>query len=128
MPVMLVGSICPVEPGRMRNSWHPRHKAEYIIASTFQGLKPKDIVAERDFNFGIKPKEEPGPRPGPNNQAPEEESMVDIHTKFLVVCPSYVYLTPLRRLTTKAATASFGDIRCVLAPESHILQDSHQHP
>ena len=108
----------------MRNSWHPRHKAEYITASTLQGLKPKDIVAERDFNFGMKPKEEPGP----NNQAPEEESIVNMHTKLLPVCPSYVHLRPLRRLTTEAATASFGDIRSVLASESHILQDSHQRP
>ena len=121
---MLVDSICPVEPGRMRNSWHPRHKAEYITASTLQGLKPKDIVAERDFNFGMKPKEEPGP----NNQAHEEESIVNIHTRLLPVCLSYVYLRPLRRITMEAATASFGDIRGVLASESHILQDSHQRP
>ena len=91
---MLVGSICPVEPGRMRNSWHPRHKAEYITASTLQGLKPKDIVAERDFNFGMKPKEEPGP----NNQAPEEESIVNIHTKLLPVCLSYVYCKAIAKI------------------------------
>lgn len=84
MPVRLVGSICPVEPGRMRNSWYPRHKAEYIIASTLQGLKPKDLVAERDFNFGMKPKE----TPVPNDQAPEEERVVDIQTKLLPVCVS----------------------------------------
>ena len=108
----------------MRNSWHPRHKAEYITASTLQGLKPKDIVAERDFNFGMKSKEEPNP----NNQAREEESIVNIHTKVLTVSQSYVYLRPLRRLNMEAATASFGDIRGVLASESHILQDSHQRP
>ena len=123
MPVMLVGSICPVEPGRMRNSWHPRHKAAYITASTLQGLKPKDVVAERDFNFGMKPKEEPDP----NNQAREENRVVDVPTKIFTVC-LHVHLRPLRELTIGAATASFGGIRGVLAPESHILQESHQRP
>ena len=108
----------------MRNSWHPRHKAEYITASTLQGLKPKDVVAERDFNFGMKPKEETGP----NSRAREEEKVVDVPTQLFTVCLSYVYLRPLRRLTMETAKASFGDIRAVLAPESHILQDSHQRP
>lgn len=80
--ILTVGSICPVEPGRMRNTWYPRQKAEYMTASTLQGLKPQSLVAERDFTFGMKPKEEPAPK----EKAPEKERVVEVQTKLLPVC------------------------------------------
>ena len=76
----LTGSICPVEPGRMRNAWYPKQKAEYMTVSTLQGLKPQSIVAERDFAFGRKPKEESAQK-----KAPEEESIVNVQTQLLPV-------------------------------------------
>ncbi|KAL9635062.1 MAG: hypothetical protein Q9164_003707 [Protoblastenia rupestris] len=45
------GSIVPVAPGLFRNTWFPRGRAEYI--STLQVAKPKEIIAERDFTFGL---------------------------------------------------------------------------
>lgn len=78
----LTGSICPVEPGRMRNSWYPRQRAEYMTGSMLQGLKPQDLVAERDFTFGMKPKEEEAPK----RNAPEKERVVEVQTKLLQVC------------------------------------------
>ncbi|CAF9942233.1 hypothetical protein IMSHALPRED_003427 [Imshaugia aleurites] len=74
------GSICPVEPGRMRNTWYPRQKAEYMTTSTIQGLKPQNLVAERDFTFGMKPKEEPIPQ----RKASEKERVVEIQTRLLL--------------------------------------------
>ena len=47
----LAGSITPVAPGRMRNSWYPRQHAEYL--STLSDVDPKTVVAERDFTFGM---------------------------------------------------------------------------
>ena len=79
---MIQGSICPVEPGRMRNSWYPRQKAEYMTESTLQGLKPRDLVAERDFTFGMEPKEEQIPK----QNAPEPGRVVEVQTKLLPVC------------------------------------------
>lgn len=56
------GSITPVEPGRMRNTWYPQQKAEYVTASKLQGLKPQKLEAVRDFTFGMgKPEAEPVP-------------------------------------------------------------------
>ena len=114
---MIVGSICPVEPGRMRNSWYPRQKAEYMTASTLQGLKPQDLVAERDFTFGIKSKEEPAPK----KKAPEKERVVEVQTKLLPVRVPYRASVPLQRLTMRAAATSSRDHRGLLAPEHHIL-------
>lgn len=46
------GSIVPVAPGLFRNKWLPRGRAEYL--STFEdGVKTKDLVASRDFAFGV---------------------------------------------------------------------------
>lgn len=118
------GSICPVEPGRMRNSWYPRQKAEYMTVSTLQGLKPQSIVAERDFTFGTMSKDESAPK----KNAPEKERAFDVQTKLLPVRVSYCYSGPLRRLTINAATTGFRNDRGVFAPESHILQDSHKRP
>ena len=47
----ILGSIVPVAPGLFRNTWFPRGRAEYI--STLQVAKPKEIIAERDFTFGL---------------------------------------------------------------------------
>ena len=56
------GSITPVEPGRMRNTWYPQQKAEYVTASRLQGLKPQKMEVVRDFTFGMsKPEAEPVP-------------------------------------------------------------------
>lgn len=92
-----------------------------MTASKLQGLKPQSIVAERDFNFGIKSKEEPDPK----KKAPEKERVAEIQTKLLPVRVPCSYSGPLRRLTMNAATTSFRNHRGVLAPEPHILQDSH---
>ena len=58
----LAGSITPVEPGRMRNTWYPQQKAEYVTASKLPGLKPQKLEALRDFTFGMsEPEAEPEP-------------------------------------------------------------------
>jgi Ribosomal protein L9, N-terminal domain len=46
-------AIFRVEPGRMRNAWYPKKKAEYMTATRFQemGLTRQDI-GERDRAFG----------------------------------------------------------------------------
>ena len=49
--MVVVGSITPVAPGRMRNEWYPRQKAEYVTMASLQGVKPQAVVAERDFKF-----------------------------------------------------------------------------
>ena len=62
----LAGSITPVEPGRMRNTWYPHQKAEYVTASKLQGLKPQKLEAVRDFTFGMsEPEAEPEPASTP---------------------------------------------------------------
>lgn len=121
---VFTGSICPVEPGRMRNTWYPRQKAEYMTASTLHGLKQQSLVAERDFAFGMKSNE----KPAPTKKAPERERVVEVQTKLLPVRVSYCCSGPLRRLTMNAATTSFRNDRGLLAPESHILQNSHKRP
>lgn len=88
-----------------------------MTASRLQGLKPQSLVAERDFTFGMKPKEEPASK----TNAPEKETVVEVQTKLLPVRTSYVHSRPLQRLTMKAATASFRNLRGVLATKSHIL-------
>ena len=95
-----------------------------MTASTLQGLKPQNLVAERDFTFGMKPKEEPAPK----NKAPEKERVVEVQTKLFPVPISYNYYGSLRKLMTKAAKTSFRNYRGVLAAESHVLQDSHNCP
>lgn len=95
-----------------------------MTASTLQGLKPQSLVAERDFTFGMKPKEELAPK----KQAPEKEMVVEVQTKLLPVRVFYNYPGPQRRLMMKAATTSLRNHRSALAPESHILQDSHKRP
>ncbi|KAL6718962.1 Fructose-bisphosphate aldolase 1 [Lecanora helva] len=71
------GSITPVEPGRMRNTWYPRQKAEYVTAASLEGVKPQDLVAERDFTFGVKKKDVEAPK------IVEKEKPVEVQTKLL---------------------------------------------
>ena len=47
---------------------------------TSQGLKPQRIVAERDFTFGLKPKEEESPE-----KNLEKEKVIEVHTQLLTV-------------------------------------------
>ena len=68
----------------MRNSWYPRHKAEYMTGPTYRGLKPQKIAAERDFTFGMEPKEEPSVK----EKTPEKGRPVEVQTKLLPVCLS----------------------------------------
>lgn len=75
----IAGSITPVEPGRMRNTWYPRQKAAYVTMSTLQGTKPQNIAAERDFTFGMAPKVQPAP------SRVEEEKPLDVQPKLLMV-------------------------------------------
>lgn len=49
--------------------------------STLQGSKLQNMAAERDFTFGMKPKEAPAPK------MVEEEKPVDVQTKLLPVHP-----------------------------------------
>ena len=79
--MVVIGSICPVEPGRMRNSWYPKQRAAYMTGSLSQGLKPQSVVAERDFTFGMKSKEEQVPK----EQVPVKERPVEVQTKLLPV-------------------------------------------
>ena len=93
-----------------------------MTASKLQGLKPQSLVAERDFLFGMKPKEEPTPK----NKAPEKEKAVEVQTELLPVRVSYSFSGLLRRLTTKAATTSLSNYRGFLTVKFSILQDSHK--
>ena len=88
-----------------------------MTACTLRGLKPQDLVAERDFTFGMKPKEEPAPK----KKAPEKERVVEVQTKLLPVGVPYGSSVPLQKLTMRAATTSSRDNRGFLAPEYHIL-------
>ena len=54
-----------------------------MTASTLQGLKPQTLVAERDFTFGLEPKEEPAlAKPA------EAEKPVEVKTTLLPVYSS----------------------------------------
>lgn len=84
----LTGSITPVEPGRMRNTWYPRQKAQYMTASMLEGVKPKEVKAERDFTFGVNPKVEETPKP---DKKEKKDHPVEVQTKLLPV--SFLYTT-----------------------------------
>ena len=49
--------------------------------SSLEGSKLQNMAAERDFTFGMKPKEAPAPK------MVEEEKPVDVQTKLLPVHP-----------------------------------------
>ncbi|KAL8919753.1 MAG: hypothetical protein Q9208_006619 [Pyrenodesmia sp. 3 TL-2023] len=72
------GSIIPIAPGRMRNIYYPQRKAEYVTASQMRTLNQKDLVIERDFNFGV---EQPVVSP-PSTIDPEVKP-VDVRMKLL---------------------------------------------
>ena len=93
-----------------------------MTTSTIQGLKPQNLVAERDFTFGMKPKEEPIPQ----RKASEKERVVEIQTRLLLVRVSYHLFEALRRLTTNIAAASFRNYGGILTAESRLLQDPHR--
>ena len=122
--MVVIGSICPVEPGRMRNSWYPRQRAAYMTGSISQGLKAQSLVAERDFTFGMKSKEEQIPK----KPVPVKERPVEVQTKLLPVLVFWHPFETYRRLTIESATTGHRNHRDVSAPKSHILQDSHKCP
>lgn len=68
----------------MRNAWFPRQKAEYVTISTLQGLKPREVVAERDFTFGMT-KEEIAEAVPAEKQQEVEAPTVQTKTKLLPV-------------------------------------------
>ena len=77
--VNAIGSITPVEPGRMRNTWYPRQKAAYVTMTSLMGQKTQNLAAERDFTFGMKPKEEAAP------EKVMEEKPIEVQPKLLSV-------------------------------------------
>lgn len=94
-----------------------------MTTTTLQGMKPQSLVAERDFTFGMEPKEEPKP----TMRVPEKEKAVEVHTRLLPVRRFYRLFEAPGKLTTNVATTSFRNHRGVLAAESHVLQDSRNH-
>ena len=58
----------------MRNIWYPQQMAEYVTHSQLRDMP--DIVAERDFTFGIEQ---------PELVKEEKEEMVDVQMKLLAV-------------------------------------------
>jgi hypothetical protein len=48
----LVGSIIPISPGRMRNDFYPREKAEYMTTAQLREAGLRDVDMERDSTFG----------------------------------------------------------------------------
>ncbi len=94
---ILVGSIIPVAPGRMRNIWYPRQKAEYMTESRLQQLNKKDLVIERDHTFGIEQ-----PDSGNDIQELVGERLVDVEIKLLQVLQSKYHLRWAIALTIAA--------------------------
>jgi hypothetical protein len=68
----------------MRNAWFPRHKAEYVTVSTLQGLKPREVVAERDVTFGMTKEEIAEALPAEKEQMVEAPT-IQTKTKLLPV-------------------------------------------
>lgn len=92
----------------MRNTWYPRQKAEYVTAATLEGVKPQTLVAERDFTFGVKPKEDEEPA-----KAIAKEKSVEVQTKLLPVSPILGHYIKSKGLTPPAAPESFRDHRSI---------------
>ena len=97
------GSITPVEPGRMRNTWYPRQKAQYMTAATEPGKKPHKIQAERDFTFGMKSKDEDIPKATTQR---DEVKPIEVQTKLLSVSRIGIYLHIVSSHLTNTSTAS----------------------
>lgn len=55
---MILGSVVPVAPGRMRNIYFPRQQAAYLSRKEIRSFKARDIPIERDFTFMVKKKPE----------------------------------------------------------------------
>ncbi|KAL8932591.1 MAG: hypothetical protein Q9216_006770 [Gyalolechia sp. 2 TL-2023] len=70
------GSVIPIAPGRMRNTYYPQGKAEYVTAAQMRTINPKEILAERDFNFGIEQVEG-------DTKLKEDGKVVDVKMKLL---------------------------------------------
>lgn len=80
LPMLIVpcpGSIIPIAPGRMRNIYYPQRKAEYVTKAQMQTTNQRDIMAERDFSFGL-PQTHPDPQP-------TEEVAIGMLVKLLTV-------------------------------------------
>lgn len=95
-----------------------------MTESMLQGLKSQNLVAERDFTFGIIPEEDSSPK----KNTPEKEKVVEVQTKLLPVCLSVHLFKRLWRLTTDLATTSLRNPRDSLAAKYYILQDSNNCP
>ena len=52
-PIVTLGAIVPVMPGRMRHIWYPSKRAEYVTDALLKTLP--DVVVERDFTFELDP-------------------------------------------------------------------------
>jgi hypothetical protein len=48
----LVGRIIPISPGRMRNDFYPKKKAEYMTMAQLRETGMQESTMERDSNFG----------------------------------------------------------------------------
>lgn len=48
----LIGSIIPISPGRMRNDFYPKDKAEYMTTAQLRETGLRDVDMERDSTFG----------------------------------------------------------------------------
>lgn len=95
-----------------------------MTESMLQGMKPQNLVAERDFKFGMQPKEDSSPM----KNTPEKEKVVEVQTKLLPVCLLGHLFEGLWRLTTDLATTSLRNPRDSLAPQYYISQDSNKCP
>ncbi|KAL8709712.1 MAG: hypothetical protein Q9225_007410, partial [Loekoesia sp. 1 TL-2023] len=61
----------------MRNIYYPQRKAEYVTAAQMRTINPKDVLTERDFNFGVeRPK-------GDTTQLEDYDKVVDVKMKLL---------------------------------------------
>ncbi len=48
----LVGRIIPISPGRMRNDFYPKEKAEYMTMAQLRASGVQESAMERDSTFG----------------------------------------------------------------------------
>ena len=56
--LIILGSIIPVVPGRMRNQLYPMQIAAYLSREELRALKAKKALKERDFDFMMEKLEE----------------------------------------------------------------------
>jgi hypothetical protein len=48
----LIGRIIPISPGRMRNDFYPKKKAEYMTVAQLRETGIQESAMERDSTFG----------------------------------------------------------------------------